>query len=100
MTSRKAAQTAALVALLQSQPDDVLSDVLGALGTKGVVVLETPLARPSRPCGVCGKSYPQCRRLWADDHDYEAPSDDQPRPCGFHAWDDNGRCVTCGKADK
>lgn len=73
MTSRKAAQIAAHIALLQTLPDDELQLVLAGLSTKGLVVLETPVARPSRPCGVCGKSYPQCRRLWSHDHEYEAP---------------------------
>lgn len=72
MASRKAL-TAAVVALLQALPDDQLGDVLTALNTKGVVKVETPKDRPHRPCGVCGKSYPVCRRMWADDHEYEAP---------------------------
>lgn len=70
--SRKAL-TAALTAVLQALPEEQLQDVLTGLNTKGVVVMETPSARPHRPCGVCGLSYPQCRRRWADDHDYEAP---------------------------
>lgn len=70
---KRKAQTAALIALLQSLDDAQLQDVLSGLDTKGVVVMETPTARPARPCGVCGLSYPACRRRWADDHEYEAP---------------------------
>lgn len=85
MANRRKAQTAALVALLQSLPDVELQDVLSALDTKGMVVLETPTARPTRPCGVCGLAYPQCRRRWSDDHEYEAP---EPKPA-------RARCLAC-----
>lgn len=74
MTSRKAAQTAAVIALLQSLEDQQLEDVLTGLNTKGVVVMHTPSKRPARPCGICHEYYLKCRRLWSSDHEFEGPT--------------------------
>lgn len=77
MTSRRAIQTAALVALLGTLPEDQLQDVLAGLAVKGVVVREDVQQRARRHCGVCGHLYPRCRTLaqaTGDDHDF-TPTD-------------------------
>lgn len=73
MTPQRRAQTTALIALLKALPDQQLQDVLTGLDAHGLVVLDVPPERPKRPCGICGHPYPKCRRLWSEDHEYEAP---------------------------
>lgn len=38
---------------------------------------EAPATSVPRICQTCGRIYPVCRRLWADDHEFVPPP---PRP--------------------
>lgn len=68
--SRADRQTAALVDLLKSLPEKQLVDVLDKVGA----TIDVPKGgRRSEACGICGRVYPVCRKLYEDDHAFERP---------------------------
>lgn len=62
-------QIQALSGYLKTLPDRILNAVLFDLGATPAP--EKATAKP-RVCRTCGKPYPVCRSLWADDHEFEA----------------------------
>lgn len=67
----------ALSAYLKTVHEAVLAAALADLGV--TVPVERAAASKPRLCKTCGKSYPVCRQLWADDHEFEAPAPPQQR---------------------
>lgn len=71
---RRAKATAAIVAFLQTLPEEQLRDVIDGLAVRGVVALEVDPDRARRVCGTCLKPYALCRRVaeaTGDDHPFE-----------------------------
>lgn len=73
VSDRRRKTVNATVALLEAMPEEWLNDVLQRLGARGTVVLEQPVEKDRRRCGVCTLPYPLCRARWADDHEWEEP---------------------------
>lgn len=65
----------ALVALLRSLAPGDLVAVLQDVNAETILKAsagEKP-HRKARLCGVCRETYPRCRALWSDDHEWEGP---------------------------
>lgn len=98
---------AELVTALRALPEAALVGVLDQVGA----VLREPgtheqaRPRPTRLCGYCREPYVRCRALWADDHEWEGPTVQQPavelddeaeQCCPTPTLDVSGACSMCG----
>lgn len=61
-----------LVLILKTLTDKQLVEVLAGVGASLDHPTDTGPRRRGKPCGTCGLIYPECRRRWTGDHEFEA----------------------------